>query len=74
MVVTTVKPWYQSKTVWVNVLVSAVAVLSYLADGLGTGALNLPFTITPEGIAFAIGLANLILRFMTYQPIRTKAG
>lgn len=60
------KPWYQSKTIWVNVAVASLAAVE-----AATGALkpalgdNGVYAI----IAAGLPLANMILRVMTSQPL-----
>ncbi len=55
------KKFYMSKTFWINLLLIFVMVIqSY------TG-----FVITPEEQAMIIGVINIILRFMTGEPLET---
>lgn len=59
------KPWWESKTIWLNVAVGVLAA----ADAL-TGALK-PF-IPPElmgGIVTGLAIANVALRAVTGQPV-----
>lgn len=60
------KPWYASKTIWVNVAVAALAAVE-----AATGALQ-P-VLGDNGvyvmIAGALPVANMILRGMTSQPL-----
>jgi hypothetical protein len=60
------KPWYQSKTVWVNAITITVAVLA-------------TFGITPDQrltdeiarVLLALSpLINLVLRFFTTKPVQ----
>jgi hypothetical protein len=58
----------QSKTLWINLIVIAVAILEL------TNVISLPI---PEGlapwIAFGIGVLNIILRTLTKEPISLSA-
>lgn len=57
-----VKPWYTSKTVWLNVI-SAVIALGGSVQG----------AVPPQWlplIGLAVGIGNVILRFLTNQPIQ----
>lgn len=56
------KKWYESKTVWVNIL---VALIAFLESSQGAG---LPY-LTPEAWAMIIAVLNIFLRFVTNQPI-----
>jgi hypothetical protein len=53
------KPWYASKTIWVNVLLGVGVVVA------GT----LKFTVSPEETAAIITLANLVLRALSKDKI-----
>lgn len=55
------KPWYQSKTVWTNVL-------SVAAIGLNRYGAVLP----PEYLALGLAAVNLGLRFLTTQAVTVK--
>ena len=60
---TNVKPWYQSKTVWVNALIVGVAALD---------AFRLLPNIPPDWGAYALavgGVLNVVLRLTTSQGI-----
>ncbi len=53
------KPFYLSKTFWVNVL-SILAMILVSAFGID---------ISPEVLVYALAGINVILRFMTKEPI-----
>ena len=56
------KPWWQSKTIWVNVLTAVGTIGAQLADAL-----------PPEWatkILSALAVVNLVLRVITTEPIR----
>lgn len=60
------KHWYQSKTFWVNLITLVSALLPPIRDflsqvGLGT-----------EWVVSALAALNLILRFLTNQPLKVK--
>lgn len=54
-----VKSWYESKTLWVN-LIGAVGV--FTASKLG-------FVISPEMTVSILAALNIFLRFITKKPI-----
>ena len=58
------KPWYQSKTVWFNVLSASVDIFQTLGG----------FGVVPPG-ALAIGTAvgNVLLRAVTSQPLSLRS-
>lgn len=60
------KDWYKSKTVWANVLSTTVAVLSLL----GAHPLLAEYS---EHVLLAVGVLNVLLRFVTDQPVTTPA-
>ncbi len=60
------KPWYESKTIWANVLSIAIAILILVADVPG---------LSPESrtwLTVILGIANILLRFVTDQPIAAR--
>ena len=62
------KKWYQSKTVWFNILTVGGAVLSGVAGLLPT----IEVYLTPKVytfILFGIGTVNVLLRAITTGPI-----
>ena len=62
------KPWYQSKTVWFNVITVGGAVLTGAVGLLPT----LQFMMTPQQYALtfmAVGIVNIILRSLTTNAI-----
>ncbi len=56
------KPWYESKTVWLNALIIAGLILDYVTDNplLGRAA---------PWVALAGGVLNIILRSLTTGPL-----
>ena len=59
------KAWWQSKTIWVNV----IGFIGVIASGLGGGEMS------PLTAEFAIGVLtaiNVALRFITSKPIRER--
>lgn len=66
-VVTTVKPWYTSKVIWLNGLTIAAALLVWLLDSQNAG--TLPFVLDGRWVAFILGAVNFALRFITNQPV-----
>ena len=61
------KPWYESKTIWFNAVVMALSAIIYMLEGASGGAIDLG--IPPEMVALALGIANLILRFVTVEAV-----
>lgn len=58
------KVWWQSKTVWANIIIVAVAVLAYIGAQPGL----IPAEFAPWVLA-AGGVLNIILRFVTGAPL-----
>lgn len=67
IVTTTVKPWWQSKTILINGVVLLISLVAWISESQGAGIL--PFNVSPEAIATTLTALNLILRFATSQPI-----
>jgi hypothetical protein len=61
------KVWYQSKTILVNAAVIAAVVAEFLLDQQQLGLL--PFTLDPAWITFALGIINIVLRFVSDRPL-----
>jgi hypothetical protein len=62
------KPWYKSKTMWLNIVSAAIV----FTDGLATLLSGLTPIIGPElmpWFVFAVSLANLFLRSITSMGI-----
>lgn len=57
-----VKPWWQSKTLWLNVVAGLIALLAAIAP-------SVPQNLMPV-IALITAVANVVLRFLTNQPIQ----
>lgn len=66
-VLVTPKPWYTSKTIWVNGLTIAGAAMLFLIGAQTAG--ELPFVLDAKWVAFILGLINFGLRFITVAPI-----
>lgn len=62
------KVWYQSKTVWLNLLVVIVALLGFVVSP------DFPLELGQyaEYVTLALAILNIILRFVTGQPITLK--
>lgn len=56
------KPWYKSKTVWVNLISMAIM-------ALGTAMNWVEFSDWTAQFVFAINLLNLALRMITFEGI-----
>ena len=62
------KPWWESKTIWLNVLVGVVGVVEAATDALKP-------VLPPEtlgGLVTAVALANVVLRTVTKTPVAKK--
>lgn len=55
------KPWYQSKTLWFNVLAGAAALFG--SDG------SFGHVFSAEEVGLGLGLGNMALRFMTSEGL-----
>lgn len=64
------KPWYQSRTVWINLAVTILMALVFVLEGMTAGDLHTPVTLNPELAVLLLGVLNVILRFLTSKPIR----
>jgi hypothetical protein len=64
------KVWWQSKTVWFNIVTIALAILGFLMVTQAAG--GLPFDIDSRWLVLVSGIGNIILRFLTNQPLTTK--
>lgn len=64
------KPWWKSKTLRINLLLLMVAFLTWLAGD------QFPFDLGQYGelVAVALAIVNVVLRFMTGQPIALKTN
>lgn len=62
------KPWYQSKTLLVNILLGLVAILGYIIGP------DFPIDLSQHAdlIMFVIALANALLRLVTTKPVSLK--
>ena len=56
----TKKVWYKSKTLWTNVLMIVIGILSYVQGEVATGGV----------ITFA-GIVNVLLRLVTSDKLET---
>lgn len=60
------KKWYQSKTIWFNVILGLAAAVSAVSESGNLSA-------EQASVLAAVGaLANLALRFFTDAPLETK--
>lgn len=73
-VMVTSKPWYMSRTMWVNLTLAIVGLAVYLLTAIQTGQLQNPFDIEPDTLAFWVGVLNMILRWLTTEPITGTGG
>lgn len=61
------KVWYESKTLWINILTVAAMILSFVVDTHAAG--GLPLDLDPRWVALALGVINIVLRSVTNQPV-----
>lgn len=61
------KVWYTSKVIWFNVLTIALAIVGFLMLAQSTG--GLPFEVDPRWLVLISGIGNILLRFLTKQPL-----
>ena len=57
------KPWYKSKTVWINVLSLVAMILATVAQWPEMNE------IAPQ-IVYALAIVNVLLRFVTSESLR----
>jgi hypothetical protein len=57
------KPWYTSKTVWVNVLTLTALIIGTLVAHPALETMATP-------LAIALSVVNVVLRFLTTKPVR----
>lgn len=65
------KPWYASRTLWLNLLGLIVLVVGVIVDN--AQLVDLP----PEMLGYlgmVLAIANAVLRFVTTQPIASGSG
>ena len=62
------KPWWESKTIWLNVAVGVLAVADTVTEALRP-------VLPPEamgGVLAAVAVANVVLRAVTGAPVARK--
>jgi hypothetical protein len=65
------KLWYQSKTLWLNVITTVIAVLSLV----GTETLSFMTPQTTELVLLTVAVLNVILRvWFTAEPVTARAA
>lgn len=62
------KAWYQSKTVWVNLVIFVLGLLAYILEGVTTGRVQLD--LDADTVAMLTGVIGLVLRFLTTRAVR----
>lgn len=62
----------QSKTVWINGIVLLVSIGILILQAVQGGNLPLWFDVDPELVALGLALLNIILRFVTRQPLSLR--
>lgn len=53
------KPWYKSRTIWANII----------ATGAMIAQSSLGFEVTPEEVAGVLVVVNLVMRYVTKEPL-----
>lgn len=66
------KPWYASKTIIVNGLTIAAALIMFLISSMNAG--ELPFALDAKWTAFILGIINFALRWLTVAPVQGGPG
>ena len=61
------KPFWQSKTMWINGLTVLAMILAFVVDTQMAG--GLPFELDSAWLVLILGIVNILLRFVTNQPI-----
>jgi hypothetical protein len=59
---TETKAWYQSKTIWFNVITAGLIAIGELSDVF-------PISSHPGIYTTIISVGNIILRLITYKPV-----
>ena len=67
------KLWYQSKTIWFNIVVLLLGCFPIIAAFVKIVSPSLATTID-AALAMVLGVGNLFLRFLTDTAIATNAG
>lgn len=65
------KPWWESKTLWLNALGVVILVVGIILDSADALA------ISPQALAYLgvlLALANALLRFVSSQPLAAHSG
>jgi len=55
------KQWWQSRTIWVNVVLFLIAVVGIFMDQQ---------VLDPKTLAIVSSILNVVLRFITHDPIK----
>lgn len=66
------KPWYQSKTVWINGITLGIAVLSLVSIQAGADGKPLLDPVLLPYILMASSVGNTVLRFLTTGAVSIK--
>lgn len=62
------KPWWQSKTVWINLVVFLLGLIAYVLNGVQTGEVALD--VDADTVAMILGVIGLVMRFLTTRAVR----
>lgn len=62
------KPWWQSKTVWINLVVFLLGLIAYVLNGVQTGEVALD--VDADTVAMILGVIGLVMRFLTNRAVR----
>ena len=64
------KPWYESKLTWMNIILTLIGILTLVAEYLT----NSPILTAPGIIMVVVGALGVVLRvWFTDTPIKTPA-
>lgn len=62
------KPWYQSRTIWINAAVVVLGLVMYVLNGVQTGEVALD--LDADTVAMLMGIIGIVLRSLTNQAVR----
>lgn len=62
------KPWYQSRTIWINAAVVVLGLVMYVLNGVQTGEVALD--LDADTVAMLMGIIGIVLRSLTNRAVR----
>lgn len=67
-VVVIIKPWWKSRTIWVNGATVGLSVVLLISDQVTSGQVHVPDVWKPWFLLF-FGVLNIVLRAITTSPV-----